>query len=220
METASIDKIFKFFNKIQISLQIIVKHDPLRFVKNILFNFSPLKFTLLDLILGKRANMCVLVICGQLELLGPFRVLVVRMDICAQPLSGGYRCTTYIYNSTAVHKNSCHNYSLSLVPSVQHGEKVYQTQITPKMDVMLPTSDLLKVQRRDTDRLVAAETREYAEAAIVSTQRRQPTNLEKKRWPCGRQGCGCLCTRAWGLVISVRAIVSQWTCILGRVYQF
>ena len=89
---------------------------------------------------------------------------------CTTYILGGYRCTNYIHDSTAVHKNQCHNYSLSLVPSGQHGETVYQTQITSKMDVMLCTSKLSKAQRRDADRLVAAGSRVYFKAAIVSAQ--------------------------------------------------
>ena len=50
-------------------------------------------------------NIYVLVIRGQLYLLGTFRVLVVQVDIGARLISEGYRCKTYIYNSTAVHKN-------------------------------------------------------------------------------------------------------------------
>ena len=49
------------------------------------------------------------------------------------------------------------------------------------MDVMLPTIEILKDKRWEIDRLVAAETREYVEVAIVSTQRLQPTNLENKK---------------------------------------
>ena len=44
------------------------------------------------------------------------------------------------------------------------------------MNMMLPTSELPKSQRRDTDRLVAAGSRESVEAAIASAQQRQPTN--------------------------------------------
>ena len=49
------------------------------------------------------------------------------------------------------------------------------------MDVMLPTSELLKAQRRDTDCLVAAGLQDSVEAAIASAQQRQPTNSEKKK---------------------------------------
>ena len=38
----------------------------------------------------------VLVIRGKLQILGSFRVLVVRVDIGAQTISSGYRCMTYI----------------------------------------------------------------------------------------------------------------------------
>ena len=44
------------------------------------------------------------------------------------------------------------------------------------MDVILPTSELHKAQLWDTDRLVAAGSRESVEAAIASAQQRQPTN--------------------------------------------
>ena len=46
------------------------------------------------------------------------------------------------------------------------------------MDVILPTSKLLKAQRQYTDRLVAAGSRESVEAAIVSTQQRQSTKMK------------------------------------------
>ena len=42
------------------------------------------------------------------------------------------------------------------------------------MDMMLLTSELPKAQQQDTDRLVAAGSRESVEAAIESAQRRQP----------------------------------------------
>ena len=87
----------------------------------------------------------------------------------------------YIYNSTAIHKNECHNYSLYLVPSGQHGKIFYQTQITSNMDMKLPTSELLKVQWQDTDRLVAARSRESVKDAIASAQGSQPTNSENKK---------------------------------------
>ena len=45
------------------------------------------------------------------------------------------------------------------------------------MDVMLPTSKLPKAQRRDTELLVAAGSRESVEAAIASVQRRQPKKM-------------------------------------------
>ena len=48
--------------------------------------------------LGKyRIEGGVLVICGQLYLLGPFRVLVVWVDIGARLILERYRSTTYIY---------------------------------------------------------------------------------------------------------------------------
>ena len=46
------------------------------------------------------------------------------------------------------------------------------------MEMMLPTSELPKVQRRDTDCLVAAGSRESFEAAIASAQRWQPTKTK------------------------------------------
>ena len=44
--------------------------------------------------------------------------------------------------------------------------------------MQLPTSELLKVQWQDTDRLVAAGSRESVEAAIASAQQRQPTKTK------------------------------------------
>ena len=43
------------------------------------------------------------------------------------------------------------------------------------MDVMLPTSELPKLQQQDTDHLVAARSQDSVETAIASMQRRQPT---------------------------------------------
>ena len=48
------------------------------------------------------------------------------------------------------------------------------------MDVMIPTSKLLKAQRQDDNHLVAAGSQEFIKAAITSAQLRQPTNLENK----------------------------------------
>ena len=62
-------------------------------------------FSLCNPELGKyRIEGSVLVIRGQLYLLSPFRVLVVRVDIGTRLISERYRCTTYIY-LTAVRKN-------------------------------------------------------------------------------------------------------------------
>ena len=55
------------------------------------------------------------------------------------------------------------------------------THITYKMDVMLPTSELSKAQRQDTDRLVASGSQESVKAAIASAQRWQPTNSEYEK---------------------------------------
>ena len=49
------------------------------------------------------------------------------------------------------------------------------------MDVMLPTSELLKAQRRDTDRLIAAGSRDSVKAAIASAQQQKPTNPENEK---------------------------------------
>ena len=43
---------------------------------------------------------------------------------------------------------------------------------------MLPTSELPNAQRLNTDRLVAAGSRESVEAAITSAQQRQPTKTK------------------------------------------
>ena len=49
------------------------------------------------------------------------------------------------------------------------------------MDVILPTSELLKAQQRDTDRLVTAGSGESVEYAITSAQQQQPKNSEKEK---------------------------------------
>ena len=49
------------------------------------------------------------------------------------------------------------------------------------MDVMLPTNKMSKSQRQDTDRPVAAGSRESVKSAIASAQRRQLTNSENKK---------------------------------------
>ena len=49
------------------------------------------------------------------------------------------------------------------------------------MNVILPNSELLKVQRQDIDRLVAAGSQESVKSAIASTQQQQPTNSENEK---------------------------------------
>ena len=76
------------------------------------------------------------------------------------------------------------------------------------MDVMLPTSKLSKAQRRDTDLLFTAGSRESFEAVIASAQRRQPTKSEKEKVAVQPARPQRPSYESVGKVISIRDIVS------------